>query len=61
MFNISVVFKILVKGESLPPGYFTARRNIVVDVKIYIKSKARRMKDGHWNQYPKTSNYADVV
>ena len=61
MYNVSVAFKILEEGESLPPGWTRSSGHIIFDVKMDFTRKARWVKDGHKTPDPDTSQYAGVV
>ena len=62
MFNVSVALVILEDRESLPPGCSKTSRNLVFDVKMDFKDKARWVNYRHHNpSYPDTYSYSVII
>ena len=42
-----IVFNVLCEGECSPHGWHKVKRHMVIDVKMDVNRKARRILDGH--------------
>ena len=61
MTNVGIAFTILYEGKKAPPGWTKTSGDLVFDVKMDFKRKARWVKDGHRFPDTTTSPYDGVV
>ena len=59
--NIGIAFKILKRGENLPPRYKKSNGHMIYTVKMDFTRKDQWVKDGHLNPDPESLSYAGVV
>ena len=62
MANVRIAFKVLDKGEEVPPCFQEIKCHIIFDVKMEdFRRKARLVAGGHVTEAPATLTYASVV
>ena len=61
MKNVSVAFKILENGDSVPIGWTQSSGHLVFDVKMDFTRKARWVKDGHLTKDPDPVSYTHLT